>query len=395
MELQEPLERKLSAETQLVLVKVSTRNVEGRSSEEHVPAGRFSAIQAELAKLQEDADVNSMVHAKLEVLEQFTQAHSNNDLRQAIGWLDWLFRLEGYRQKLIPPASEEDENSRWEPFWGALGETMNRAEQAEDWDALLLAIGLCDLLGLSAAGEEKLRLIYDRIGEQAVTRRCLEIKRKPRMETERDLATWLHGLLWARSHKEVNALIRTAAACGVDPHDVLDDVANSFDKPNELVAHLRPQYTEVNKDWGSVMGVWGKWWIIFMQEYSSKCLKRWIAKCGDSRDTRSMEQLWVQYFEPLWVAGCEVAKYVRVKNLKDGAAAVLSRHSQNLSDTEQKEVQDDLRAWLEWCDNCGEGASQLIVEFKEKLRQAVRETLKDLREYDGASLLGKLKRLIS
>jgi hypothetical protein len=234
MQLQEPLERKLSAETQLVLIKISTKDADGRSSKEHVPAGRFSGIQAELAKLREDADVNSMVHAKLEILEQFKQAHSSKELWQAVGWLDWLFRLEGYRQRLIPPASEEDGIRRWKPFWELLRETMDIAEQAEDWDTLLLAAGLCDLLGFSEASEKKIQLVYDRIGERAVASRYLEMKQKARMETESDLVTWLQGILWSRSHKELNELNRVATACGVDPNGVLDDIADSMENITDL-----------------------------------------------------------------------------------------------------------------------------------------------------------------
>jgi nucleotidyltransferase/DNA polymerase involved in DNA repair len=91
---------------------------------------------------------------------------------------------------------------------------------------------------------------------------------------------------------------------------------------------------------------------------------------------------------------CDIAKSGRVKDLKDGFTAAFSSHSKNLSDAEQKQLQDDLRAWVQWCDKWGEGASLLIVKFRERLRQAVRQTLKDLREYDEASLLRKLQRLL-
>jgi len=396
MELQEPLERKLSSETQLLLIKISVKGIEGHSGKEQVTTDRFSHIQAQLDKLRDFVDDNPPIyHAKMEILEQFKQAHNNNDLRQAIGWLAWLFRLESYRQKLMPSASEEDQIRHWEPFFRLLTDAMNRAQQAEDWDMLLLAIGLCDLLGLTEASERKLRLVYDQIGEWAVVSRYLEIKRKPRMEIEPLLVTCLQSLVEAEFHKEVNELHRVATVCGVNPNDALDDIADSFEKPNKLATSPRFSQDRLTEDWAPHMEAWIKWWGMFLEEYSLKCVKRWMAKCGDLRDTKTMEKLWLESFEPLWVAGCDIAKRGRVKDLKDGFNALFSRHSKNLSDTEQKELQDDLQAWVEWCDKWGEGALLIIAEFKEKQTRAITQSLKELRGYDEASLLGKLKSLMS
>jgi len=186
-----------------------------------------------------------------------------------------------------------------------------------------------------------------------------------------------------------------AVACGLDVSDALDDIADSFDKPNKLAISPRFSQDRRTEDWDSHMEVWVKWWSTFLEEYSLKCIKRWIAKCGDLTNAQTMEKLWLQYFEPLWLAGCNIAKHVRVKDLKDGVATSFSRHSENLSNSERGDLQADLQAWVDWFEKWGEGALLIIAEFKEKQRQAIAQTLKELKEYDEASLLGKLKRLMS
>ena len=196
-------------------------------------------------------------------------------------------------------------------------------------------------------------------------------------------------------HETVRELQVIAVACGLAASDVLDDIADSFDKPNKLAALAHFSQNRLSEDWAPHMEVWVKWWGIFLEEYSSKCVKRWVAKSGNLKDSQSMEKLWLESFEPLWVAGCDIAKRGRVKDLKDGFTAIFSRHLKNLSDPEREDLQADLQAWVDWCDKWGEGALLIIAEFKEKQRQAIAQTLRDLREYDEASLLGKLKRLIS
>ena len=108
-----------------------------------------------------------------------------------------------------------------------------------------------------------------------------------------------------------------------------------------------------------------------------------------------MEKLWIESFEPLWMAGCNVARQMQIKNLKAGVATFFSRHSENLSNSEREDLQGDLSAWVDWCDQWGEVALLVIAEFKEKQRQAIAQVLKELREYDKASLVEKLKRLLS
>jgi hypothetical protein len=186
-----------------------------------------------------------------------------------------------------------------------------------------------------------------------------------------------------------------AASCGLDGSDAIDDMTDSFDKASKSTASLHFPQGRLSEDRAPLAEAWVKWWRTFLEEYSLKCVKRWVAKCGNLRDTQIMEKLWLQCFEPLWLTGCGTAVYLQVRNLKVGVITSFSRHSEKLSDSEREDLQADLQRWVDWCDQWGEVASLIITEFKEKQRQAIVQTLKELKEYDEASLLGKLKRLIS
>jgi len=62
--------------------------------------------------------------------------------------------------------------------------TINVARQAKDYDALLLAAGLCDWIGLLKWGDQILGIVGDEIGKQAITNHLTNIKRRPQMLTE-------------------------------------------------------------------------------------------------------------------------------------------------------------------------------------------------------------------
>lgn len=194
--------------------------------------------------------------------------------------------------------------------------------------------------------------------------------------------------------EKVRELEAIAAFCGLSGSDAIDDIADSLGKAKSIVALQFPQGRS-SEDWAPFMEAWVKWWHTFLQEYSLKCVKRWVAKCGNLRDTQIMEELWADWFEPLWLTGCSIARHLQLRNLKVGVTTVFSKHSENLSNSEREDLQADLKAWVDWCDKWAEGALLIIAEFKEKQRQAIQRTLGELREYDEASLLGKLKRFLS
>jgi hypothetical protein len=69
-------------------------------------------------------------------------------------------------------------------FGGMLNTAVHRARQAEDWHGLLMATGLCDLVGVPEKRDEVLRFMCDRIGKKGVESRLQEIEWQPRMLIE-------------------------------------------------------------------------------------------------------------------------------------------------------------------------------------------------------------------
>ena len=126
-----------------------------------------------------------------------------------------------------------------------------------------------------------------------------------------------------------------------------------------------------------------------MKEWSYKCFGRWLDQYGDSKDYQRMQNSWFG-FEILWVTGCEIVRITRLNDLREGISKVIARHSPS-----KTEIEAIWRWHNESTNQLDETVLKMIELFKEKQRQAITQTLKELSEYDKASLLGKLKRLIS
>ena len=107
-----------------------------------------------------------------------------------------------------------------------------------------------------------------------------------------------------------------------------------------------------------------------------------------------MEGLWLRDFEPLRVAGFNIAKDARMKDLRDGIATVFSKRSEDVAHSERDSLEADRQVVTEWFERFGEAASLVAAGVQEAQRQAVSHAVKELGQYDRASLLGNLKRLI-
>jgi len=173
----------LPPETFEFLAKILGKTVQGKSNREQVPTDRFTHIKVMADELQ---DHSRIFDAGNQLLERIQQAHHDNDFRQAIGWLTWFFILQVYSTRYVPDsdAKEEEIRKHYKAAVEPLRTTINVARQAKDFDALLLAAGLCEWVGLSKWGDQVLDIARDQIGEQAVTNRLSDIKRKPRMLVE-------------------------------------------------------------------------------------------------------------------------------------------------------------------------------------------------------------------
>ena len=182
--------------------------------------------------------------------------------------------------------------------------------------------------------------------------------------------------------KQLDELVKkvysAAIACELNVEEVIDDIADSMEAANKIAEGLPSQGD--THDW------WPKWWVVFLEEWSHKCFMKCFDKCEDSKDYQKILNLWLSSFETFWEVGCDWVRNVRVNELKEGVSGTISRASPSQADED---------AIWHWVDSFDEVALKAIELFKEKQRQAITQILKELEEYDKASLLGKLKRLLS
>ncbi len=177
--------------------------------------------------------------------------------------------------------------------------------------------------------------------------------------------------------KKTRELEVVAAMCKVNAEEVLEDIAVSVETTNKLTEPLHSQDETID--------TYLQWWDGFFKEWSHKCFARWISKYGDSKDYQLMKNSWYA-FEILWVVGCDMVRITRLNELREPISGVITRESPS---------KDDEGAIWQWINSFDETALKSIDLFKGKQRQAFAQVLEELREYDKASLLGKLKRLIS
>lgn len=183
----EPLEETLTPETYQFLARILRKAMPGESHEEQVRIDPFSQLKEMTDEL---GDNSRIYYASTELIELIKQAHHDNDFRQAICWLNWLFILENYshkhRKKYLPDEEKEEDYGAklWKMVFNPLKITINMARQAKDWDAILLAVSLLEWVDIPEWRDELLGIVYDHIDEQAVADRLLNIKRQPRMLIE-------------------------------------------------------------------------------------------------------------------------------------------------------------------------------------------------------------------
>lgn len=183
-ELREPLEETLPPEIWNFLVEIAHKGVKEERRRGQTRDDRFYRIETEIEKLEDIVD-SRRIDASTQLIERIKQAYEDKDFRQTIGWLTWLFILGEHRDRIMPQSdSEEDKAKLWKVRGEMLRATISAANQAQDYDALLLAVGFCEWAGLLKQVDEIMRVIYDQIGEQAANNRILEIKRNPRMMSE-------------------------------------------------------------------------------------------------------------------------------------------------------------------------------------------------------------------
>jgi len=191
----QPLEEvSLPLETFEFLAEILRKVVKTKPSEELAEADRFSRIEVMVDELQNHTrifDIGTLLLARVQ------QAHHDNDLRQAIGWLTWLFIVQIYSERYMPDSDtkEVEMNKHYKAVVEPLKATINVARTAKQSDALLLGAGLCDWVGLAKWSDQILEIMRDEVGKQAIADRLLNMKRQPLMLVDDLLVNRLHRYL--------------------------------------------------------------------------------------------------------------------------------------------------------------------------------------------------------
>ncbi len=180
--------------------------------------------------------------------------------------------------------------------------------------------------------------------------------------------------------KAKGELFRVAKKCGMDPNDAVEDLAQSVEEANRR-AGLPASFKDEND--------FARWWIVFFEQHTLKCIGRWQARCASPRDYEAMRSQWGDY-EVVWQAGCEFQIALGSSNLLKHHQAFLDKLS-----AEGKPVSaSDNEALLSWFQRREDAVRTGLASHKEKQREAVAQTLVKLKEYDQASMLGKIRRRV-
>ncbi len=157
--------------------------------------------------------------------------------------------------------------------------------------------------------------------------------------------------------ERVYELKKAALACGLDPDQAVDVVAEACSEAEEVAPDSEERKAV-------------KWWPAFLKYYSVKCFVRWQSKCGDSGDCGAMERLWLEQFEPMWLAGCNYVKDLAVQNVKSSYTQFLSRHSDP-----GKFSSEDIQKMKQYCEAVADDLKKVLSSEIAKFTVIQRETL--------------------
>jgi hypothetical protein len=177
---------------------------------------------------------------------------------------------------------------------------------------------------------------------------------------------------------------RRAAECGLNMDVALRDIADSMDEANESVSKFDADKPEEDL-WSGIAGAWSRWWSVFLRQYGTRCFGRWRDRYGNSDDYAAMEQLWSDAFSPLQMAGCDIVKQVRLKQVRHEVAELSIRPT--VSRAQRKALQ-------EWSAPLDDTLSRLITSHTELQRIAITRSVRDMAEHDKGSTFAKLKRSV-
>lgn len=188
--LREPLEETLSPETLHFIIGTLPEVMQRRVAREQVREDRLfgrEKLAYSNERLWDSMKYEGKITiANIEIMEQAQKAYHNNDFREAVGWMAWLFKLTELREKVMLDSDVKKEAiARFGKFFGGtLNALAYEAQQAENWHGLLMAIGLYEMVGVREKSDDLLQFLYDRIGKEGVERQLREIAQQPQMLIE-------------------------------------------------------------------------------------------------------------------------------------------------------------------------------------------------------------------
>ena len=166
--------------------------------------------------------------------------------------------------------------------------------------------------------------------------------------------------------ERVYELKKAAIACGLEPDQVVDDVADACGVAEQVAPDSEEQRT-------------AKWWPAFFKDYSVRCVGKWLAKCGNSRNYEAMETLWLDYFEPMLATGCNYVKDLAIQNVRDRYDKIASKDVGRFSG-------EDLEKLKHYCDAVADDLEKVISSEIEKFiviqRKVISKTIIEARQYD-------------
>jgi len=191
---QRPLKEALGPEAWGFLANIIQKALQGELHEDYTAKDPLSRVQAMGEKLR---DFSPMSRISIELLEHWERAYKDNDYRQALGWITWHIILLNYERVSVPELSGEGGKTLGEtrPLFYALSAITSRAVHSEDWDTLLMSVGICEWARMPESRDELLQILYDKVDKEEIYRRLSTIEHQPRMAIERFLVLYLQRAL--------------------------------------------------------------------------------------------------------------------------------------------------------------------------------------------------------
>jgi hypothetical protein len=127
------------------------------------------------------------------------------------------------------------------------------------------------------------------------------------------------------------------------------------------------------------------YWSVFFKNYSIKCQRRWSSQAIQLNDDESKMNLWHLFYEPLWSAGCDVAKQYALQNMSNYYSISLAEKA----DKRYNDKEDTTSLFNNMLADLDREMTKRITEYQESQRKSMLQGLSKLNEVDEAPFLKK------